>query len=164
VPAASRSLASGTVSSSTASPTSIRFSFEDGGTDGWIHRGHVTALQNAAIAHDGVRSLQVSLFSSNPNDLPFIQVGVSGAGAPQPGQTVSLFAQAAPGSTRVLGQAYVQDTRFTWHIGTPLWLPQGGWAQLTVVVPAGIGVIAIGVQFLCTPTNAATTAYVDSVR
>jgi hypothetical protein len=130
---------------------------------GWFHRGDVTAFQNAAVAHDGVRSLQLSLFSSNSNDLPWTAVSVSGSTAPQPGQTIALYVLAAPGPARILGQAFFQDTHSKWHIGGPIWLPPGGWTRLTVTVPAGTDVNEVGVQFLCSPNDVGATANIDSV-
>src|SRR5579859_5004966 len=88
---------------------SARFSFEDGGTDGWGGAGHVTSLAGSgAQAHDGARSLQVGLHSTGSGDLPDVGVSVSGASAPASGQTLTLWVFVASGS--VQGKLFVQDT------------------------------------------------------
>lgn len=145
------------------SATAIRFSFEDGGTDGWGGHGHVTALGNGTVAHDGSRSLEVSLFSASGSDLPYVSVEVSGASAPSPGRTVTAFVLVARGGPSIQGKVFVQDTRFAWHMSPLVGLGQGTWTELSLTVPSGIAVNQVGVQFLVTPVHVTGTLFLDSV-
>jgi hypothetical protein len=143
----------------------VRFSFEDGGTDGWGGAGHVSSVGNSgAVAHDGSRSLQVGLRSTSPSDLPFVEVSVAGASAPAPGQTLTAWVFVSSGSVSVQGKLFVQDAGFGWHLASLATLARGGWTRLSLVVPTGIAVNALGAQFLCTPANTGTTLFVDAVN
>jgi hypothetical protein len=141
----------------------VRFSFEDGGTDGWGGHGHVTSLGSGTVARDGTHSLVAGLFSSSGGDLPYVSVGVGGASAPAPGQTVTAFVLVPAGSAAVQGKLFVQDTGFAWHMGPLVGPGRGGWTRLSLTVPAGVRVNELGVQLLCTPANRKATVYVDSV-
>jgi hypothetical protein len=140
-----------------------RFSFEDGGTDGWGGHGHVTSLGSGTVAHDGARSLRVGLVSTGNSDLPIVSVSVSGSSAPGPGQTLTAFVLVQGGSVGVQGKLFVQDTGFGWHMSPLVTLAGGGWTRLTLKVPSGIAVSALGVQFLCSPANTGGVLFVDSV-
>jgi hypothetical protein len=140
------------------------FSFEDGGADGWTGHGHVNSVQNSTTtAHDGTHSLRVDALSSSTSDFPYVSVAVSGASAPAPGQTVTVWVLAPAGSAGVRAKLFVQDSAFAWHMGTFVTLPQGAWTQLSLGVPPGVGVNQLGVQFGLTPTGASGSLFVDSV-
>ena len=170
-PAALGSLAPAPSSLSTPRPTApaapslgtIRFSFEDGGTDGWEPHDHVTALANGNVAHDGTHSLLVYLYSSGATDFSHVDTDLIGMSAPTPGQTVTLFTFVPLGSTSMQGRVFVEDTSTAWHTSPMVGLAQGRWTKLSVSVPAGIVVTELGAQFLCTPFNTTGTVYIDSV-
>jgi hypothetical protein len=145
-----------------AAPAGVRFSFEDGGTDGWGGHGHVTSVGSGTVAHDGGRSLQAVMHSTSASDLPYVSVSVSGASAPAAGQTLTAFVFVS-GSANVQGKLFVQDTRFAWHLSPLVGLGHGGWVRLSLTVPSGIQVNQVGVQFLCSPVNQNATVFVDSV-
>jgi hypothetical protein len=141
------------------------FSFEDGGTDGWGGAGHVSSLgSSGAVARDGSRSLQVGLRSTGSGDLPFVSVSVGGPSAPALGQTLTVWVFVSGGPVTVQGKLFVQDTRFGWHMSGLVALTRGGWRELSLAVPPGIAVNALGAQFLCSPFNTGTTLFVDSVN
>jgi hypothetical protein len=146
-----------------AAAGAVRFSFEDGGTDGWGGHGNVTSLGSATTAHDGSRSLRAGLFSSGGSDLPYVSVVVSGSSAPAGGQTLTAFVLATGGGPAIQGKLFVQDTSFAWHLSSLVGLPQGVWTALSLRVPSGIRVNQLGVQFLCTPAKASGAVLVDSV-
>jgi hypothetical protein len=161
-PTPALALAPAAVPQAAAAPAGVRFSFEDGGTDGWGGHGHVTSLGSGTVAHDGGRSLQAVIHSTSASDLPYVSVSVSGASAPAAGQTLTAFVFVT-GSANVQGKLFVQDTRFAWHLSPLVGLGHGGWVRLSLVVPSGIQVNQLGVQFLCTPVNQNATVFVDSV-
>jgi hypothetical protein len=145
------------------SPAALRFSFEDGGTDGWSGHGYVTALGSGTVAHDGSRSLEASLFSAGGSDLPYLSVEVSGASAPSPGRTVTAFVLVARGGPVIQGKVFVQDAKFAWHMSRVVAVGQGTWTELSLMVPSSIAVNQVGVQFLVTPAHVTGTLFLDSV-
>ena len=66
------------------------YTFEDGGIDGWMGKGHIVSVANSQTqAHDGKHSLQIIFYSSSPSDQPFVSVPV-GTGGPETGGADSI--------------------------------------------------------------------------
>jgi len=114
--------------------TSGDYTFEDGGTDGWMGKGHIVSLANSKTeAHDGTHSLQIIFHSSSPSDLPFVSVPIS-AGGPVTGETLTAYLYLS-GATNVQAQLYVQDSNNQWRLNSWVSLVSGKWTKLSLTLP-----------------------------
>jgi len=141
----------------------VHYTFEDGGTDGWIGMGHVNSVANSTTqAHDGTHSLQMILDSSSSSDLPAVLVPIS-SGGPETGQMLTTYLYVT-GSTKVEARLFIQDSKYTLHTGNSVSLASGRWTELSLTIPSlGGSVMALGVQFLVTPIHTNAAVYLDSV-
>ena len=145
----------------------VRYSFEDGGLDGWSSTGNVASLTNSTAfgGEDGSHALCADFHSSSASDQPYVHVNPS-SGGPAAGQrlTAFLYIPSGTGST-VTAKLYVQDPKFTWHSGNPVTVSaRGSWVQLSFS-PSGYtgSALQLGVQFSETPADSPTTVCVDAV-
>jgi hypothetical protein len=116
-----------------------RYSFEDGGTQGWA-AGGVTALNAAdsvAAAYDGSHSLSVAFTATTPSNWGSVY---SAAPADlRPGVTITAWTMVPAGSASGLqAQIFLQDANNTWYNpSTAAVLQPGTWSLVSFVVPAG---------------------------
>lgn len=139
------------------------YTFEDGGTDGWMGKGHIVSVANSqAQAHDGRHALQIIFYSSSPSDQPFVSVPV-GTRGPETGEELTAYLYLS-GATKVQAQLYVQDSNNQWRLNSWVSLVSGKWTKLSLTLPTlSSAVAALGVQFLATPANKDATVHLDSV-
>lgn len=139
------------------------YTFEDGGTDGWMGKGDIVSVANSQTqAHNGRHSLQIIFYSSSPSDQPFVSVPV-GTGGPETGEELTAYLSLS-GATKVQAQLYVQDSNNQWHLNSWVSLVNGKWTKLSLTLPTlSSSVAALGVQFLATPANKDATVHLDSV-
>lgn len=158
-----------TTATTTTTPpvTPVRYSFEDGGSDGWGSSGNVTSLTNSTGAggQDGTHALRVVFHSTGSGDFPSIHVNPSTG--PSAGQTLTLWLY-LPGNTttRIDAKLYVQDSGFTWHVAPDQTYPAtGSWVELSYPLTGFSGnANQIGLQLNESPAGTDTTVYVDSVN
>lgn len=153
--------------------TSLFYSFEDGGIDGWTKKGNVLHMQssNQVGGYEGSRALQVILCSRKNQDEPFISVNPAN-NLPQSGQVLSMAvfmpSQLTPDhQTKLIVEAklFVLDLGDNWHMNSYAPLQTGKWQLLTYRIPSFSGpAIQIGVQFKTWPYNVPTTVYIDAVQ
>lgn len=166
--AAYESLTSGTPPPTTTTTTGpsgpVRYSFEDGGLDGWGSSGNVTSLSNSTTVggQDGSHALQVVYHSTGSGDFP--SVHVNPPDGPAAGQTLTLWLFVPTGS--VTAKLYVQDPAYTWHVAPDqTYDASGSWVELSYPVSGFSGTaIQIGLQLNESPANTDTTVFVDSVN
>jgi hypothetical protein len=158
-----------TPASTPPSTTSVTFSFEDGGTDGWnVHGSQIAQLQNSSsLALDGKHSLQVTLNNLSSHDYPYISVGGSQLSSyPQPGQTLSASIYLPANSLTLTAKLFIMDNSYHWLTGTSVTLTPGAWTRLTFTIPTGASSPPrqLGIQFgTSMPTPVSTAVYVDAI-
>jgi transcriptional regulator with XRE-family HTH domain len=151
----------------TSSLPKLMYSFEDGATDGWAHKGHIMGFQNSSEVggYEGSHALRVAFSSRSSTDLPFISVNPP-CNQPKSGQILRA-AVFVPGGTSatVSAKLYVQDSTYRWQMPDVLTpLVPGKWQVLQYPLPAFPGpALQVGMQFLSVPFNTQTTVYVDAV-
>lgn len=145
----------------------LRYSFEDGTTDNWKHRGHILSFQNsdAIGGYEGSHALRIAFSSRSSTDLPYISVNPSSS-QPKSGQILSAAVFLTGGTTAtVSAKFYVQDSTYGWYMPDKLTpLEPGKWQMLQYHLPSFPGpALQVGMQFLSVPFNTQTTVYVDAV-
>lgn len=153
----------------TPNPNGPKYSFEDGGLDGWSSTGHVSSLQNSTAVggQNGTHALQVVYSSSSTSDFPYISVTPSSGTGPTAGQTLTAWVFVPNGTSQtVIAKLFIQDSSFTWHVQNDVTVSQrGSWVQLSFALSGFSGnANMVGVQFNAAPANTNTTVYVDSVN
>ncbi len=150
----------------TPTPTGPKYSFEDGGTDGWTSSGHVTSLSNSTTAsgEDGTHALKTVFYSSSNSDLPYVSVAPTKG--PVSGQTLTAYVYVPAGtSTTIQAKLFVQDSTGTWHQENIKTLVTTYWNYLSYTIPTFSGSASrIGIQFYESPNNTSTTVYIDAVN
>jgi len=147
-------------------PSGVKYSFEDGGVDGWSKTGNVSACAASTDAggQDGTHALRVTFSSTSAGDLPYVHVNP--ASGPAAGQVLTAYVQVPSSSTAtVTAKLYVQDAGNVWHSsGGTVVGARGTWVPLSFT-PSGYSGSArqVGVQFGESPGNTSTTVYLDAV-
>jgi transcriptional regulator with XRE-family HTH domain len=156
-------------SGSPGNGSSGKYTFEDGGLDGWnantnVGINHIVSVRNStAYARDGSHSLKVVFYSTSGNDLPFVWVHMS-SGEPVSGERVTAYVYVPVQSVQVDAQVFVQDSTYQWYHVTLTHLTYNQWIAVSFTVPQTKGSInALGLQFLAETPNEDATIYVDSV-
>ena len=146
----------------------LKYSFEDGGLDGWSATGNVSTLANSTTAggQDGSHALRIDFHSTQPSDQPYVHVNPTGGG-PAAGQTVTayLYVPAATTST-ITAKLYVQDPAYAWHTADATVVSaRGSWIKVSFT-PTGYSGAArqLGLQLLESPYNTTSTVYLDAVN
>ncbi|GCE12056.1 hypothetical protein KTT_19150 [Tengunoibacter tsumagoiensis] len=146
---------------------SLRFSFEDGQSDGWNNlAGQITSGGSSLDqAKDGKRSLKMHLNNVQRGQYPYVGESVVG-NLPHTGQTISLYVYVPAGSHATSAKIFIQDSSYTWFAPGFSNLTLGQWTQLSFTVPSTLhgDVNNLGVQFDCDdnqPVN--QVAYIDAV-
>lgn len=151
------------------SPTSVAFSFEDGGIDGWnAHGSQIAQLQNSSsIALDGKHSLQIALNNLSSHDYPYISIGGSQLSSyPQPGQTLSASVYLPANSVTLTVKLFIMDNSYHWLTGNGITLTPGAWTRLTFTIPTSASgpPRQLGIQFgTSMPTPVSVALYVDAI-
>ncbi|NUP53180.1 MAG: hypothetical protein HOW97_38545 [Catenulispora sp.] len=146
----------------------LKYSFEDGGPDGWSASGNVTALANSTAVggQDGAHALRIDFHSTQSSDQPYVHVNPT-SGGPTAGQTLTAYVY-VPSTTAstITAKLYVQDSAYAWHTaGATVVSARGSWVELSFT-PTGYSGAAkqLGLQLLESPYNTTSTVYLDAVN
>ena len=166
-PSASASASSSPSASAPPTGSAPKYSFEDGGLDGWSATGNVTSLTDSTAVggKDGSHALAIEFESTQAGDQPYVHVNPSGGG-PAAGQTVTAYLYVPSGTAdSISAKLYVQDPNFAWHTATATVVStRGSWVELAFT-PSGYSgnALQLGVQFQETPYSSPATVYLDAV-
>lgn len=122
-------------------PASVRYSFEDGTTQGWAAEwGNITTANTTLVATDGNRALQASLVSNY--DAIGTRTGLTGLVS---GTTVTAKIYQPAGAPTLAVEPFVEDSTYTVHKTATATLTTG-WNTVTFTVPTIDTATVLGFQ------------------
>jgi hypothetical protein len=147
----------------------LKYSFEDGGLDGWSSAGNITSVVNSTSVpgQDGTHELEAVFHATGSGDFPTLHV--SPASGPVAGQTLTAYIYIPSSTTTtVTVKLFYQNpsSPFNWITGSNTVISQrGAWVRLSLPVTSiSAASPQIGLQLQESPFNTGSTVFVDSVN